>query len=52
MIDMVSVGNRWPSRRITVSAMVMAALERSALFLTATLPKRVFPTRINRYGGA
>ncbi|HCE28262.1 MAG TPA: Fe2+-dependent dioxygenase [Comamonadaceae bacterium] len=35
-----------------ISAMVMAALERSALFLTATLPKRVFPPRINRYGGA
>lgn len=34
-----------------ISAMVMASLDRSALFLTATLPKRVFPPRINRYGG-
>lgn len=34
-----------------ISAMVLAALDRSALFLTATLPKRVFPPRINRYGG-
>lgn len=35
-----------------ISAMVLSALDRSALFLTATLPKRVFPPRINRYGGA
>lgn len=35
-----------------IVAMVMASLDRSALFLTATLPKRVFPPRINRYGGA
>lgn len=35
-----------------ISALVLAALDRSALFLTATLPKRVFPPRINRYGGA
>ncbi|KAB7565598.1 Fe2+-dependent dioxygenase [Verminephrobacter eiseniae] len=34
-----------------IAAMVLAALERSALFLTATLPKRVFPPRVNRYGG-
>ena len=34
-----------------ISAMVLAALDRSALFLTATLPKRVFPPRINRYAG-
>ncbi|MCW5237591.1 Fe2+-dependent dioxygenase [Verminephrobacter eiseniae] len=34
-----------------IAAMVQAALERSALFLTATLPKRVFPPRVNRYGG-
>lgn len=36
----------------TISALVLAALDRSALFLTATLPKRVFPPRINRYGGS
>ena len=30
---------------------ILASLDRSALFLTATLPKRVFPPRINRYGG-
>lgn len=35
-----------------ISAMVLSALDRSALFLTATLPKRVFPPRVNRYGGA
>ncbi|MFN9728616.1 Fe2+-dependent dioxygenase [Acidovorax sp.] len=35
-----------------IAAMVMGALDRSALFLTATLPKRVFPPRINRYGGS
>lgn len=34
-----------------IAAMVLAALERNALFLTATLPKRVFPPRVNRYGG-
>lgn len=34
-----------------ISALVMGALDRSAQFLTATLPKRVFPPRINRYGG-
>ena len=33
-----------------IAALVMASLDRSALFLTATLPKRVFPPRINRYG--
>ncbi|MCW8177214.1 Fe2+-dependent dioxygenase [Verminephrobacter aporrectodeae] len=35
-----------------IAAMVLAALERSALFLTATLPRRVFPPRVNRYGGS
>ena len=34
-----------------ISALIMAALDRNPLFLTATLPKRVFPPRINRYGG-
>ncbi len=34
-----------------ISALVLAALERSTLFLTATLPKRVLPPHINRYGG-
>jgi PKHD-type hydroxylase len=33
-------------------AMVMAALDRSAQFLTATLPRKVFPPRINRYSGS
>lgn len=32
-------------------ALVMAALDRSALFLSATLPRTVFPPRINRYSG-
>lgn len=36
--------------RATVG-MVMSALERSALFLSATLPRHVFPPRINRYSG-
>ncbi|MFN3376175.1 MAG: Fe2+-dependent dioxygenase [Burkholderiaceae bacterium] len=34
-----------------ISALIMQALDRSPLFLTATLPKRIFPPRINRYGG-
>jgi len=35
-----------------ISAMVTRGLERSALFLSAALPKKVFPPRINRYSGA
>lgn len=35
-----------------IAAMVLAALERSALFLSVALPKRVFPPCVNRYGGA
>jgi PKHD-type hydroxylase len=31
---------------------VLAALNRHALFFSATLPKRVFPPLFNRYGGA
>ena len=36
----------------SIRTMVLAALERSPLFFSATLPKRIFPPRINRYGGA
>lgn len=32
--------------------MVLQALDRSATFFSATLPRRVFPPRFNRYGGA
>lgn len=35
-----------------ITAMVMGGLERSALFLTAALPKKIFTPRINRYSGA
>ncbi|HYW57743.1 MAG TPA: Fe2+-dependent dioxygenase [Polaromonas sp.] len=35
-----------------ISAMVFRGLERSALFLTAALPRKIFPPRINRYAGA
>lgn len=35
----------------TIRAMVLRALERSPLFFSAALPKRVFPPRLNRYGG-
>lgn len=38
------------SRRI--AQLVLAALGRSALFLTAALPRRIFPPRVNRYRGA
>ena len=31
--------------------MVLQGLDRSPLFFSATLPKRVFPPRVNRYGG-
>ena len=35
----------------TIRAMVLQALDRSPLFFSAALPKRVFPPRLNRYGG-
>ncbi len=35
-----------------ISALVTRGLERSALFLTAALPKKIFTPRINRYSGA
>lgn len=35
----------------TARAIVLAALERSALFFTAALPKRIFPPLFNRYEG-
>ena len=34
-----------------IRGLVLAALERSATFLSAALPKKVFTPRINRYGG-
>ena len=35
-----------------LSALVVAALDRSAVFLAAALPRKVFPPRFNRYAGA
>ncbi len=35
----------------TLRTLVLAALDRSPLFFSAALPKRVFPPRFNRYGG-
>ncbi len=35
-----------------ISAMVLRGLERSALFLTAALPRKIFPPRVNRYAGS
>lgn len=35
----------------TVREMVLRGLDRQPLFLAAALPKRVFPPRLNRYGG-
>ncbi len=35
----------------TIRAMVLRALDRSPLFFSAALPKKVFPPRLNRYGG-
>ena len=35
----------------TIRQMVLQGLDRSPLFFSATLPKRVFPPRLNRYGG-
>ena len=34
-----------------IRAMVLRALDRNPLFFSAALPKRVFPPRLNRYGG-
>lgn len=34
-----------------IRTLVLAALDRSPLFFSAALPKRVFPPRLNRYGG-
>ena len=34
-----------------IRSMVLRGLDRSPLFFSATLPKRVFPPRVNRYGG-
>jgi len=34
-----------------IRSMVLRALDRSPLFFSAALPKRVFPPRLNRYGG-
>jgi PKHD-type hydroxylase len=34
-----------------IRALVLRALDRSPLFFSAALPKRVFPPRLNRYGG-
>ena len=35
----------------TIRNMVLRALDRSPTFFSASLPKRVFPPRLNRYGG-
>jgi len=35
----------------TIRAMVLRALDRCPLFFSAALPKRIFPPRLNRYGG-
>jgi PKHD-type hydroxylase len=34
-----------------IRAVVLRALDRSPLFFSAALPKRVYPPRLNRYGG-
>lgn len=34
-----------------IRQIVLGALDRHPLFFSATLPKRVFPPRVNRYGG-
>jgi len=34
-----------------IRTLVLSALDRSPLFFSAALPKRVFPPRLNRYGG-
>ncbi|TAH12009.1 MAG: Fe2+-dependent dioxygenase [Curvibacter sp.] len=35
----------------TIRAMVLRGLDRSPTFFSAALPKKVFPPRLNRYGG-
>jgi PKHD-type hydroxylase len=35
----------------TIRSLVLRGLDRSPTFFSATLPKRVFPPRVNRYGG-
>ena len=35
-----------------IRATVLQALERSAMFFSMALPKRIFPPHVNRYGGA
>lgn len=35
-----------------IRQMVLQGLERCPMFFSATLPKRIFPPRLNRYGGA
>ncbi len=35
----------------TIRALVLRALDRNPLFFSAALPKRIFPPRLNRYGG-
>lgn len=36
---------------ISIRRRVLAALDRHPVFFSATLPRRVFPPRVNRYGG-
>ena len=36
----------------TIRTMVLRALDRSPTFFSAALPKKVFPPRLNRYGGS
>ena len=35
----------------TICSLVLRGLDRSPTFFSATLPKRIFPPRMNRYGG-
>ncbi|MFY8042321.1 MAG: Fe2+-dependent dioxygenase [Rhodoferax sp.] len=35
----------------SIRAMVVAALDRNSTFFSAALPKKLFPPRLNRYGG-
>ncbi len=35
----------------TIREMVLRALDRNPLFFSAALPKKIFPPRLNRYGG-
>jgi PKHD-type hydroxylase len=36
----------------SIRAMVLAGLDRNTTFFSATLPKKLFPPRLNRYGGS